>query len=110
MINTNQVHEPNWILLITSGCMNSKKSNAVASESSLGHKVVSKTQIFYVSPDFLYLFPSASEIRRLFVIWLILGHHLLIIPAPNLKQYKLYEWPQIAKQSSKNQYFGVNSI
>ena len=79
-INTNPVHEPNWILLIISGCIKWKKSNAMASESSFAHNLFSKIQIFYVSLDFLYayLFPAASEIQRLFVIWLILVHHLLI--------------------------------
>ena len=54
-IITNQVHEPNWILFITCGCMKWKKSNAVANESSFGHNVFSKTQIFSWFPVLISL-------------------------------------------------------
>ena len=110
-INTNQVHEPNWILPIKSGWLKIfrysisfvyqlKKSNAVATEGPFGHNVFSKTQISHVFLVFLYLFPTASEIHHLFVLWFILGHHLLIIPTPNKKTVQI-EWVTSKSQAKQ---------
>ena len=103
-INANQVHEPNWMLLIASRCiknslirtfntwnfsfLNQWQRKAMPWLPKVLWACVFKRQISHVFHVFLWILPTASEIHHLFVIWLISGHNSSIIPAPNKKQYK----------------------